>query len=452
MSNPVSGATLTPTSTTPWEKATLAFISESVFSGEERKLLETSSLESLQGDIVKWDQVHLQRSKMRKLGNRLKPMISGLEVFGNALDVLSQVEPKGILAAVWGSIRVLLVLGRRFTEAFEDIMEQMARLGPSLQRLEIISAVHKDKERLDRAVFQVFQRYLGCVMTIRMILKTEKPNDLLQRLKEKFRKAGKLVTYQESFAESLHEVEESCLNAEAEAGLADSQAAAEFYTQQKQSLEHAIDSLKGLKMDQMDFARDARGFYESQKEQYEEMIAFVRNVHHYQETSKATVKHLATNYENIAATLAAFQRDKGTFEEGFALRFYAEIRSRSQNTIDTLTDRLEYLFSQQSVHANSLEGRLQSIEDENRRFQEKQQRQWEKEERGKLRNQQKEIEKWLSPFNFQAIQEDNFDKSYPTGDWFTEHPVFEHWTEGKRWQIRLYGEAGVGKVGDQHHF
>lgn len=349
MSNAVSEVTSPPNSTTPWKRATLEFVSDPVFSSEEQKMLETGTLESLQRAIVAWDQEHAQRSTTRKLGDRLKPIISGLEVFGKALDVFSQVEPKGIFAAVWGSLRVLLVLGRGYMMAFEEIMDQMAKLGPSLQRLEIISTIHANRERLDKAVFRVFQKYLECVKAIRMIFKINKPGGLRQWLKEMISKAGKLITYQESFAESLREVEISCVDAEREAGLADTQAATAFYQEQRDRVGGVIDSLKG---------------------------------------------------------------------------------------VDAKQDQLKE--------------HLDIVEHRDKHFQEKQQQRWEEKDRRRLREQQKIIEEWLSPFNFQATQMDHFEKAYPTAGWLTAHPAFKHWTEGKRWQLRLYGEAGVGKVGHTH--
>jgi hypothetical protein len=58
----------------------------------------------------------------------------------------------------------------------------------------------------------------------------------------------------------------------------------------------------------------------------------------------------------------------------------------------------------------------------------------------------KGIAEWLSPYNFLAKQKDLKDSSYPLGQWLLEHEVFKAWFGGRPWQLRLYGDAGAGKV------
>lgn len=438
MSSPVSGVPSTPNVITPWERARLDFVSDSMFSPEERKMLETGTPENVQAEIIAWDKEHAEKSTMRRLGNRLKPIISGLGVFGSALDVFAQVEPKGVLAAVWGTIRVLLAAGGRLLGAFEEIVDQMTRLGPSLQRLDIMTAIHSKSARLDAAVFQVFQKYLECVKTVRMIFKIEKPSDLLKRLKEKITKARKLITYQESFAESLHEVEASCIQAEKEAGLADTQAAAEFYKEQKGLLDDAISALRGIDTGQSDAAVEARSFYASQSERYKQMILLVEKG---QNSSGKALDTIAANYDKIAGSLAKLQVDRRALGKDLALELYSQFAARSQSTIDGLQNRLADLFK---ARANDLEVRFVSLADDNKQFQQEQRQRWEEKDRKKL---EKAIEEWLSPFNFLATQDELFGRAAPTAEWLISHPVFKHWTEGVQWQIRLYGDAGVGKVG-----
>ncbi|KAL9617060.1 MAG: hypothetical protein Q9160_008133 [Pyrenula sp. 1 TL-2023] len=442
MSNSVSEVTATPNRSTPWERARLDFVSDPMFSPEEQKMLETGTPEKLQEDILAWDKEHAEKSTMRKLGNRLKPIISGLGVFGSALDVFAQIEPKGVLAAVWGTIRVLLAAGGRLLGAFEEIVDQMTKLGPSLQRLDIMTAIHSKSARLDTAVFQVFKKYLECVKTVRMIFKIEKPGDLLKRLKEKITKARKLITYQESFAESLHEVESSCIQAEKEAGLADTQAAAKFYREQKGLLDDAISKLKGIDTRQNDAAEKARTFYTSQSEQYKQMISLIEKG---QSSSGKALDTVAVNYEKLAGSLAKVQIDRKTLGKDLAIELYSQFAARSQTTMEGLRDRLTGLLN---ARANDLEMRFVSMEDSNKEFQQEQRQRWEEKDRRKL---QKAIEEWLSPFNFLATQDELFGKAAPTADWLISHPVFKHWTEGVQWQIRLYGEAGVGKVRHCHH-
>ena len=56
------------------------------------------------------------------------------------------------------------------------------------------------------------------------------------------------------------------------------------------------------------------------------------------------------------------------------------------------------------------------------------------------------IEKWLSPLEFLARQEEIFENAFGTGKWFLESLAFRHWVKGKPWHLRVYGVEGSGKV------
>ena len=56
------------------------------------------------------------------------------------------------------------------------------------------------------------------------------------------------------------------------------------------------------------------------------------------------------------------------------------------------------------------------------------------------------IEQWLSPLENLARQKKLFAESFPTGEWLLDSVAFKHWTDGRPWYLRCYGEAGSGKV------
>ncbi len=56
------------------------------------------------------------------------------------------------------------------------------------------------------------------------------------------------------------------------------------------------------------------------------------------------------------------------------------------------------------------------------------------------------IEQWLSPLECLARQKKLFANSFPAGQWLLDSVAFKHWTDGRPWYLRCYGEVGSGKV------
>ena len=59
------------------------------------------------GNLESVELSHLQKSRLKKYLERLRPLFDHLERFGKAIDVLSQSDPHGVLSLVWGSIRIV---------------------------------------------------------------------------------------------------------------------------------------------------------------------------------------------------------------------------------------------------------------------------------------------------------------------------------------------------------
>lgn len=69
--------------------------------------MSTASLEEILADVQRTEERHSEGSKARKLSRRLRPMISGIEQYGKAVDILTGAA-QGILSPLWGGIRILL--------------------------------------------------------------------------------------------------------------------------------------------------------------------------------------------------------------------------------------------------------------------------------------------------------------------------------------------------------
>lgn len=69
--------------------------------------MNTASLEGILADVQRAEEKHSEGSKARKLSRRLRPVISGIEQYGKAVDILTGAA-QGILSPLWGGIRILL--------------------------------------------------------------------------------------------------------------------------------------------------------------------------------------------------------------------------------------------------------------------------------------------------------------------------------------------------------
>jgi hypothetical protein len=84
--------------------------------------------------------------------------------------------------------------------------------------------------------------------------------------------------------------------------------------------------------------------------------------------------------------------------------------------------------------------------EETRKAQEQTMRLQVEKEKRREEAERKEIERWLSPLDFQARQREILDTSARTGKHFIESPEFLNWEDGGVRLLRCYGPSGAGKV------
>jgi hypothetical protein len=73
---------------------------------------------------------------MRNVARKLQPLIDVIQEFGAAIDVYSNAYPL-VLAPLWGSIRVLLVLGQSYKGFFDVIVHALEEIGEALPRFSV---------------------------------------------------------------------------------------------------------------------------------------------------------------------------------------------------------------------------------------------------------------------------------------------------------------------------
>jgi len=77
----------------------------------ERDCLKSATAQDVVAEIRLIENTHTDQSRTRQCLDKLQPFITWLDKFGVALDVFANADAHGILSLVWGSLRLLLVVG-----------------------------------------------------------------------------------------------------------------------------------------------------------------------------------------------------------------------------------------------------------------------------------------------------------------------------------------------------
>lgn len=93
-----------------WDIAKEQQLSDPELSAEERAMLDSFSPQGFIDEVTSMERRHANESKIRKVMSGLRPWVRAVAKAGPAMDVLSNAVPHGILALVWGSVRLILVV------------------------------------------------------------------------------------------------------------------------------------------------------------------------------------------------------------------------------------------------------------------------------------------------------------------------------------------------------
>ena len=168
---------------TAWALAKEDILRDLTLSDEERKILTTCTVDNVIDDIRALDRQHALKSTSRMVMKFLEPVLTILEKYGPAMDVLAQGDPQGPLVFVWGSIRLLMSVARGFFKYFDELMAFLGDIARPMARLQAYASLVPQSERLQAAVRLVFVDFLKFMhRTRRMFIdKTNKAQGLFTR-------------------------------------------------------------------------------------------------------------------------------------------------------------------------------------------------------------------------------------------------------------------------------
>src|SRR5450432_770340 len=115
-SSTAPAASSAPPESDPWQIARNRFLQDS--SPEERLLFASATIETLYYDTSNTEREDRKKSRMRNRLQKIQPLVDKLEEYGQAMDLYANAA-SWILAPIWGSIRVVLVLAQCYNGFFE---------------------------------------------------------------------------------------------------------------------------------------------------------------------------------------------------------------------------------------------------------------------------------------------------------------------------------------------
>lgn len=102
----------------PWQVAVQRF--KSTLNEKETELFDKATAEEILNEVVKIEQYQRKSSKLRRWSDGIKPLLDVIDDYGRAFDVLANAS--SVLPPLWGSLRVLLIVGTLFRSLTQQIL------------------------------------------------------------------------------------------------------------------------------------------------------------------------------------------------------------------------------------------------------------------------------------------------------------------------------------------
>ncbi|PVH79019.1 hypothetical protein DL98DRAFT_421132 [Cadophora sp. DSE1049] len=177
-----------------WGLAKARFLSD--LDPSERDIFNNATLENLFYTTSNADRDDAEKSHVRVVATKLGPLVSAIESYGKALDTFVQIAPL-YLSPIWGSIRVLLVLARKYGKFFERVVDTLGRIGDVLPRFRDYERIYS-REKHQRLTQALSNAYLDIIVLCTQFRKT-----ILEQKSSSLRRLFKPVALDRQFDEAV---------------------------------------------------------------------------------------------------------------------------------------------------------------------------------------------------------------------------------------------------------
>jgi hypothetical protein len=132
-------------STLARQTMTAAFedLERTISPADAREMRSFTALQHVRAAALDIEKQLAARQALRNM-RRLMPLLSGLEHYAKAIDVLCNGTP--FLSWIWSPVSLILRVASEYVEAFEQLMKGYARIAAALSRFELLSNTFPDPD------------------------------------------------------------------------------------------------------------------------------------------------------------------------------------------------------------------------------------------------------------------------------------------------------------------
>jgi len=160
----------------PWLAAKKRFL-EGLDGDIERALFDEATVENVFSGVVDTNR-NDGESKIRSFVAKLDPLVAAVNDFGEALNVFA--GGSAPICFIWGSIRVILVLARKYRKFYTRLVNCLERIGDILPRFRSLQRIF-DPQKHRRLMTALSNSYLDILLLcnrIQTTLKTQRQSKL----------------------------------------------------------------------------------------------------------------------------------------------------------------------------------------------------------------------------------------------------------------------------------
>ena len=184
---------------------------------EEKQAFDTATLEKIYYDASVTEKTHRAGSSSRALFEaKIKPFLSAIEQYGEALDIYSN-SCSLIICPLWGSIRVVLQIAREFGKYFDRLVDMFKCIGDILPRFRSYERLYSSHAGLLQALSVVYVDILKFCFEAKGVFRQAKHFSVIN-----FKIVIKLFwkPFSQQFGQVVADFRQHRKNVEKEAGLA----------------------------------------------------------------------------------------------------------------------------------------------------------------------------------------------------------------------------------------
>lgn len=125
---------------------------------QEQSEFRISNVSDVYAEIARIEKDQERKGLLRGL-KRIQPFIDGLTRYSNVIEQFVTMNP-GILAAIWGPIKLLLQISSAATKSFDTILTSFRKIGYCLPRFDSFAQIFRQSPRMSLVLVWLYSDIL----------------------------------------------------------------------------------------------------------------------------------------------------------------------------------------------------------------------------------------------------------------------------------------------------